>query len=88
VFDDTGFEHLRVKVTVPDFPESIGFLGRLFENPDVSTTLREAGLFEGRPFLDLEIFGIRSRVDEALGAARASAVDVHPAGIQPQEAHV
>jgi hypothetical protein len=84
VFDDTGFEHLRVKVAVPNCPESAALLERLFENPDVFTTLKEAGLVDGRPFLDLEVFGVRSRVDEALGAARMNAVDIDA----PREARV
>lgn len=66
MIDDTGFKHLRVKIVVPGLPESVGVLDRLFENSDVSTTLMEAGIIDGRPFIELEIFGVSSKVDEAL----------------------
>jgi hypothetical protein len=88
MLDDTGFKHLRVKVVAPRLPESTGVLDRWFENPDVSTTLMEAGIVDGRPFFELEIFGVSSKVDELLDPGLMDAADVRSACPGPQEAHV
>ena len=66
MLDDTGFKHLRVKVVASGLSEARGVLHRLFESPDILAMLMEAGIVSGRPYFEVEIFGISSRIDEVL----------------------
>jgi hypothetical protein len=66
MIDDTGFRHIRVRVVVPGIDKPCKMLHNLFENPEVTTTLLEAGTVDGRPFFDLEVFGVTSEVNRAL----------------------
>lgn len=95
MFDDSGFKRLRVKVMAPGLPEASGALDRLFESPDVLVSLMEAGIVGGRPYFELEIFGVTSkvdevleRVDEALKPEVMDSTKVRRACPGPQEAHV
>ena len=60
----------------------------MFEGPDVSTTLLEEGVIDGRPFLELEIFCISSQVDGALEPDLMDARDARSASPGSQEARV
>jgi hypothetical protein len=88
MIDDTGFKHVRVKVVAPGLQESVHVLDRIFHNPDVSTTLMEAGIVDGRPFFELDIFGAGSQVDEVLAPQLANAAKSRQSLAEPQEAHV
>lgn len=95
MIDDTGFKQVRVKVVIPGLPESAAILERLFDSADVSATLREAGVLDGRLFFEVDLFGITSKVEEtlsevnhALGADRSDLADPHPERPRPEEAHV
>jgi hypothetical protein len=88
VIDDTGFKHVRVKVVAPGMKESVALLDRMYENPNVSTTLMEAGIVGGRPFFELDLFGASSQVDEVLGPGSKKAATAPKASPEFLEAHV
>jgi hypothetical protein len=88
VIDDTGFKHLKIKVVAAGLQDSVDFLDRMFENPDVSATLRGAGIVDGRPFFELDIFGVSSQVDEVLAHASKNAPRAWQSSREALEAHV
>jgi hypothetical protein len=88
VIDDTGFKHLKVKVVAPSLEDSVDLLDRMFENPDVSTTLRGAGIVDGRPFFELDMFGASSQVEEVLTHACKTAGKAWKSSHEALGAHV
>jgi hypothetical protein len=88
VIDDSGFKHLTVKVVAPSLEDSVDLLDRMFENPDVSTTLRGAGIVDGRPFFELDIFGASSQVEEVLTNASKTAGKARQSSLEALGVHV
>ena len=88
MIDDSGFRHLRVRVLVPGLYQPGRILDGLFHNPEVSTTLLEAGTLDGRPFFDVEVFGVASEVDRALGPGFIEPREESPAPSLTVEARV
>jgi hypothetical protein len=79
MIDDTGFKRVRVRVLIPGLQGNGPILHKLFENPELSATLLEAGNLGGCIFLDVEVFGVASEVDRALGPRRIEAMEESPA---------
>jgi len=73
MLDDSGFKRVRVRVLIPGLQAHGPLLHNLFENPEVSATLLEAGNLGGCLFLDVDLFGVASEVDRALGPRRIEA---------------
>jgi hypothetical protein len=75
MIDDTGFKRVRVRILIPRLQTNRPLLHNLFENPEVSATLLEAGNLGGSIFLDVDVFGVASEVDRALGPRRVEAME-------------
>jgi hypothetical protein len=88
MFDDTGFRHVRVKAVAPGLGESAALLDRLFENPNVSASVMGAGIVDGRPYFEVDLFGATSQVDEVLAHASRKTAKAWEPDLEPQEAHV
>ena len=88
MFDDTGFRHVKVKAVAPGLEESAALLDRLFENPNVSASLMGAGIVDGRPYFEVDLFGATSQVAEVLAHASKKVAKAWEPDDVTQEAHV
>jgi hypothetical protein len=79
MIDDTGFKRVRVRVLSPGLQGNGPLFHNIFENPEVSATLLGAGNLGGCIFLDVEVFGVASEVDRALGPRHVEAMEEAPA---------
>jgi hypothetical protein len=75
MIDDTGFKRVRVRVLIPGLQGNEPILHNLFENPEVCATLLQAGNLGGCIFLDVDVFGVASEVERALGQRPVAAIE-------------
>lgn len=88
MIDDTGYRHVRVKVVAPSLEDSAGLLARLFENPNVSTSMLGGGNVDHRPYFEVDLFGATSQVDEVLAHVSRTIEKAWKPELEPEETPV